>query len=38
MHSGGDTDKANLLTAQADAAMTQQAYWIAKAHDEKITF
>ena len=29
---------ANVLTAQADAAMTQQAYWIARAKSEKLTF
>ena len=28
------TENANVLTAQGDAAMTQQAYWVVKAHSE----
>ena len=30
----GDSPTANLMTAEADAAMTQQAYWIVKAHKD----
>ncbi len=37
-HSGCDSNEANLLTAKADAAMTEQAYWVAKAKAEKLTF
>ena len=27
----------HVLTAQADAAMTQQAYWVVRAHKENLT-
>lgn len=32
--SSSNPDMWQVLTAQADAAMTQQAYWIVKAHSE----
>lgn len=32
--SGDDPLVSEVALAQADAAMTQQAYWIVKAHDE----
>jgi hypothetical protein len=28
--------EAHIMCAQADAAMTQQAYWIAKAYNERL--
>ncbi len=31
---GFGSSEASLMTAQADEAMTQQAYWIVKAHKE----
>ena len=34
VQSGCAMDSANLLIAQADAAMVQQAYWVVKAHKE----
>ena len=36
-HSGCNSNESNLLTAKADAAMTEQAYWVAKAHTENLT-
>ena len=30
-------ENANLITAQADAAMCQQAYWVVRAHKENLT-
>ncbi len=38
IHSGCDMNEANLLIAQADAAMCQQAYWVARAKSENLTF
>ena len=38
IHSGCDMNEANLLIAQADAFMCQQAYWVAKAKKEQLTF
>lgn len=37
-HQGCDSTEANISTAKADASMMEQAYWIARAKKEKLTF
>jgi hypothetical protein len=36
-HNASESENADLLTAQADAAKTQQAYWIVRARHEGLT-
>jgi len=33
-----NNETANVMMAQADAAMCQQAYWMVRAKNEKLTF